>query len=64
MARGPNYNERDLVAAVEFIEAHHERFPFAGLVQDRFDLDQVGEAFAYGVSSGAHRVGLRCRAAG
>jgi putative phosphonate catabolism associated alcohol dehydrogenase len=59
-----NYNERDLVAAVEFIEAHHERFPFASLVQDRFDLDQVGEAFAYGVASGAHRVGLRCRASG
>ncbi len=60
-----NYNGQDFVAAVEFIEAHHAAFPFASLVEDRFDLDQVDEAFAYGVGSGAHRVGVRttCRPA-
>lgn len=54
-----NYNERDLVAAVEFLERHHSRFPFAGLVHDRFGLHQATEAFEYGLSSGAYRVGLR-----
>ena len=58
-----NYNERDLVVAVEFIEANHLRFPFGSLVHDKFDLDAVDAAFDYGMNSGAHRVGLRpfCR---
>lgn len=58
-----NYNEHDLVAAVEFIEANHARFPFGALVHDKFDLDAVDAAFAYGMESGAYRVGLRptCR---
>ena len=34
--------------------------PDAVEVHDRFTLDEVGEAFAYGVTSGAHRVGVRC----
>jgi len=54
-----NYNHDDLVAAVEFIERNHARFPFAGLVHDEFNLDAVNEAFAYGLESGAYRVGLR-----
>jgi D-arabinose 1-dehydrogenase-like Zn-dependent alcohol dehydrogenase len=57
-----NYNGQDLVAAVEFMEQNHRRFPFEGLVHDRFDLDEVNEAFDYGVKSRAHRVGIRvCR---
>jgi putative phosphonate catabolism associated alcohol dehydrogenase len=58
-----NYNAQDFATAVEFIERHHAQFPFAALVDDRFDLDSVDAAFADGVSSGAHRVGLRpvCR---
>jgi len=55
-----NYNEQDFVAAVEFIERHHADYPFTSLVHDKFDLSTVDEAFAYGVTSGAHRVGLRC----
>jgi len=60
-----NYNEQDLVVAVEFLEANHSRFPLEGLVHDKFDLDTVNEAFASGMTSGAHRVGLRphCRRA-
>lgn len=54
-----NYNEQDFIAAVTFIESHHARFPFADLVHDKFDLATVEQAFAYGMSSGAHRVGLR-----
>ncbi len=58
-----NYNEQDLVAAVEFIEQNHTRFPFESLVHDKFDLDSVTEAFDYGMKSGAHRVGVRTTAA-
>ena len=54
-----NYNLPDLVAAVEFIEHNHTRFPFARLVHDKFDLDSVNEAFNYALVSGAHRVGVR-----
>jgi Zn-dependent alcohol dehydrogenase len=54
-----NYNELDLVAAVRFIEENHDRFPLAKLVEDRFDLASVNEAFAYGLNSGVHRVGVR-----
>jgi len=54
-----NYNEQDFIAAVEFIEQNHERFPFASLVDDRFDLDSVNEAFDCGLKSGAYRVGVR-----
>jgi hypothetical protein len=44
---------------VEFIESQHQRFPFEQLVHDRFTLDQTDEAFDYGLTSGAHRVGIR-----
>jgi putative phosphonate catabolism associated alcohol dehydrogenase len=54
-----NYNQEDFVAAVEFMEQHYSDFPFIDLVQDRFDLDSVDEAFASALSSGAHRVGVR-----
>lgn len=54
-----NYNQQDFIAAVAFMEQSHGHFPFADLVQDRFDLDSVNEAFEYGVKSGAYRVGVR-----
>jgi putative phosphonate catabolism associated alcohol dehydrogenase len=54
-----NYNEHDLIAAVEFIESHFTAFPFESLVRDKFDLDQVDQAFDYGLNSGAYRVGIR-----
>jgi len=54
-----NYNEQDLVAAVEFIEKYHAQFPFESLVHDKFDLDAVNEAFDYAMKSKAHRVGVR-----
>ena len=55
-----NYNGDDFLAAVGFVERHHGDFPFVDLVCDRFTLDEVDQAFAYGISSGAHRVGIRC----
>ena len=54
-----NYNERDLVTAVEFMERHHATFPFASLVHDQFGLHEVNEAFAHALASGAYRVGIR-----
>lgn len=54
-----NYNLEDFAHAVEFMEHHHSDFPFLDLVHDRFDLNTVDEAFAYALSSGAHRVGIR-----
>ena len=56
-----NYNERDLVTAVEFVEQHHTRFPLVDLVHDGFDLHQTNEAFACALASRAHRVGVRIR---
>jgi putative phosphonate catabolism associated alcohol dehydrogenase len=54
-----NYNQADLIAAVEFMEKHHAIYPFASLVHDRFDLEEVNDAFEYAIKSGVHRVGVR-----
>lgn len=54
-----NYNETDFIAAVEFMEQNHGQFPFASLIEDKFDLDTVNEAFDCGMKSGAYRVGIR-----
>ncbi|MCC7375448.1 MAG: zinc-binding dehydrogenase [Verrucomicrobiales bacterium] len=54
-----NYNDRDLVAAVEFMERWYDRFPFGSLVHDGFSLGQAREAFEFGLTSRAYRVGLR-----
>lgn len=54
-----NYTEQDLLTAVEFMERNHSRFPFASLVHDAFGLEEVSEAFRHGISTGAHRVGIR-----
>ncbi len=54
-----NYNQEDLVTAVDFMELHYMDFPFESLVHDKFDLDTVNESFEYALSSGAHRVGLK-----
>jgi putative phosphonate catabolism associated alcohol dehydrogenase len=54
-----NYNEQDLVEAVAFIEAHHERFPFLGLIHDGYPLKYANDAFNFALNSGMHRVGIR-----
>ncbi|MCB0631377.1 MAG: zinc-binding dehydrogenase [Lewinella sp.] len=54
-----NYNQHDLVAAVQFMEKHHLDFPFATLIYDGFSLDQVNEAFVYGLEESPFRVGIR-----
>jgi len=53
-----NYNREDLVRAVEFIEEQHGQFAFADLVEDRFGLEQVNEAFEYALREHPYRVGI------
>ncbi len=54
-----NYNEQDLLTAVRFMEEHHATFPFGDLINDRFSLEQVQDAFACALESNHHRVGIR-----
>jgi putative phosphonate catabolism associated alcohol dehydrogenase len=59
-----NYNSEDLVAAVSFLEQHHQSFPFTALVADRFSLEQVNDAFEYALAFNVYRVGIRFEAEG
>lgn len=52
-----NYRPEDLGTAVDFLAAHHDRYPFAGLVAGRYGLDELTDAF------GAARGGVAARQA-
>lgn len=54
-----NYNQSDLVAAVAFMEKHHQDFPFTTMIHDQFTLDEVNEAFQYGLEANPFRVGIK-----
>lgn len=54
-----NYNEDDLVAAVHFMEKHHNNFPFISLVHNQFTLSEANEAFQYAIAANPHRVGIK-----
>ena len=41
-----NYHPRHLVQALDFVMANRDRFPFKELVDSKFSLDQLDEAFA------------------
>lgn len=41
-----NYHPRHLVQALDFVMANRDRFPFKDLVDSKFTLDQLDEAFA------------------
>jgi len=53
-----NYNTEDFRTAVEFVEQHHQRLPIHELVHDYFTLDDVEEAFEYGIRTNPFRVGV------
>lgn len=53
-----NYNAADFLNAVSFMEAHHLDFPFEEMIYDGFNLQQVNEAFAYGLQNNPLRVGI------
>jgi putative phosphonate catabolism associated alcohol dehydrogenase len=41
-----NYHPRHLVQALDFVMANRDRFPFADIVDSKFSLEEIGEAFA------------------
>lgn len=53
-----NYNRKDFLEAVEFIERYHSHFPFAEMIKGGFHLSQVNEAFLFAVEHNPFRVGL------
>jgi putative phosphonate catabolism associated alcohol dehydrogenase len=54
-----NYNEFDLVAAVEFIEQNIEQFDFGKLVNGGYSLSSVNEAFEFAINENPFRVGIK-----
>jgi putative phosphonate catabolism associated alcohol dehydrogenase len=53
-----NYAGQDLVTAVNFLEEHAERFPFAQLCERRFALDDVHDAVDYAMAKQPVRVAV------
>lgn len=53
-----NYNDFDLVSAVEFIERNIDAFDFNRLIHTGFDLQTVNEAFEFAVNQNPYRVGV------
>ena len=53
-----NYAPRDLAAALEFLTATRDRYPFQNLVGPRFSLDDADAAFQHARSAGAWRVAV------
>ena len=53
-----NYNDLDLIAAVEFIEQHNQEFKFGDLIEGDFNLTSVNEAFDYAIEKNPYRVGI------
>ena len=54
-----NYNIQDFIHAVQFVEDHHTKFPFLQLVEGRFSLKEVNEAFNFALSNNSMRVGIQ-----
>ncbi|MGJ1430716.1 zinc-binding dehydrogenase [Sphingobacterium spiritivorum] len=53
-----NYNYSDFNTAVDFITDHLDNYPFAGLIEKEFPLEEVNEAFAYAKDKKPVRVGI------
>jgi putative phosphonate catabolism associated alcohol dehydrogenase len=53
-----NYNEKDLIAAVAFIESTCEQYNFNGMVHGGFGLNQITEAYQYALDKNPFRVGI------
>jgi len=53
-----NYNDFDLVSAVEFIERNIDAFDFSKLITAGFNLQTVNEAFDFAVNQNPYRVGV------
>lgn len=44
-----NYQPSDLLKAVEFLEEHHQRFPFDRIVAREFPLNEIADAFQFAI---------------
>jgi putative phosphonate catabolism associated alcohol dehydrogenase len=53
-----NYNYEDFIAANNFIHQHYRDYPFEGVVEKEFRLDEVEQAFQYAVENKPIRVGI------
>lgn len=53
-----NYNDFDLVSAVDFIERNYNVFDFEKLIVGDFNLQSVNEAFDYAIDQNSYRVGI------
>lgn len=54
-----NYNLADFCYAVEFMEENWKRFPFAGIVDREFGLENSNQAFEYAMEKKPLRVGVK-----
>ncbi|MFI6941788.1 zinc-binding dehydrogenase [Streptomyces sp. NPDC050418] len=54
-----NYRAADLQHAVAFLTAHHTTYPFAGLVEGRYGLNTLDDAFAAAHGARAPRQAVR-----
>jgi hypothetical protein len=55
-----NYTPADLAAAVQFLAANHERYPFAELVSKSFPLADVNDAFQFAEAEHPVRIAVEC----
>lgn len=53
-----NYNEKDLITAVAFIESCYELFDFQSMIEGGFKLEEVNKAFEYALNKNPFRVGI------
>jgi putative phosphonate catabolism associated alcohol dehydrogenase len=53
-----NYHPRHLVQALDFVMANRDRFPFKEIVDSRFGLHELGEAFARAASRDVLRAAI------
>ena len=56
-----NYNQEDLVTAIEFINENYQKYPFENLVEDIFTLEETKDAFKYAISHNPYRVGIEIK---
>jgi alcohol dehydrogenase len=53
-----NYNESDLIEALDFVESYHQEYPISTLVKGGFTLDTCKLAFDFAIEEHPYRVGI------
>ena len=57
-AHPTRYHPRQLIQALDFVVGNRERFSFAGMVDARFPLERIDEAFARAAERSAPRAAI------